>query len=473
MGFGGPHAGFFACKQNLVRLMPGRMIGVTRDMDGNDAYRLALQTREQHIRRDKATSNICTAQALLANMSAMYAVYHGPEGLKHIGNKIHNSALTLNLGLEKAGHKQLNSVFFDTLHVQPMGLTFDEIKARAEARKINLRYFKDSTIGISLDETVKTKDIEDLLWVFKCPDMVESLADIDVSKRSIHSTPFKRTSKFLTHPIFNKHHSEARMVRYMKQLENKDISLVHSMIPLGSCTMKLNSTTEMLPCSFSEFTEMHPFVPPIQAKGYQQLFQELEKDLCEITGYDKISLQPNSGAQGEYAGLRAIRGYHESLGEHQRNICLIPISAHGTNPASAQMAGMDVQAIKVNSGTGAIDMVHLKEKIDQHGDKLSCLMITYPSTFGIFEDTVVEVCDLVHKHGGQVYLDGANMNAQVGLCRPGDFGSDVSHLNLHKTFCIPHGGGGPGKYYAFYEEMFILNILYYIPGVKKHVLHVL
>lgn len=444
LGYGGPHAAFFACRQKLTRLIPGRMIGVTRDMDGQDAYRLALQTREQHIRRDKATSNICTAQALLANMAAMYAIYHGPEGLKNISNKIHNYTLALNAGLVKAGHEQLNKAFFDTLHVIPHGMSTTEVKARAEAKKINLRYFDDESIGVSLDETVKTSDVADLLWVFNCPDMETSLADPIATTMSIHKTQFKRTSPFLTHPIFNKHHSEARMVRYMKQLENKDISLVHSMIPLGSCTMKLNSTTEMIPCSFRQFTELHPFAPIEQAKGYKQMFDELEKDLCEITGYDKISFQPNSGAQGEYAGLRAIRSYHESKGEGNRTICLIPISAHGTNPASAQMAGMRVEAIKVNSNNGTIDTVHLKEKVEQHSKNLSCLMITYPSTNGIFEDNVVDVCELVHKHGGQVYLDGANMNAQVGLCRPGDFGSDVSHLNLHKTFCIPHGGGGPG-----------------------------
>ncbi|XP_055699251.1 glycine dehydrogenase (decarboxylating), mitochondrial [Phlebotomus papatasi] len=442
LGYGGPHAGFFACKQTLVRLMPGRMIGVTRDMDGHDAYRLALQTREQHIRRDKATSNICTAQALLANMSAMYAIYHGPEGLKEIANKIHNGAITLYEGILAAGHKITNSVFFDTLHVVP-NFSADEIKSRAESKKINLRYFDDGSVGISVDETIKTEDLEDLLWIFKGQSVAEVVAKPNIFENSIHNSPFKRTSPFLMHPVFNKHHSESRMVRYMKQLENKDISLVHSMIPLGSCTMKLNSTTEMIPCSFRHFTEIHPFAPVEQAKGYHKMFEELEKDLCEITGYDRISFQPNSGAQGEYAGLRAIRSYHESRGDHHRNICLIPISAHGTNPASAQMAGMKVQAIRV-CNDGSIDLVHLKEKLQQHSDNLSCLMITYPSTNGVFEETVYDICRLVHNYGGQVYLDGANMNAQVGLCRPGDYGSDVSHLNLHKTFCIPHGGGGPG-----------------------------
>lgn len=413
-------------------------------MDGHDAYRLALQTREQHIRRDKATSNICTAQALLANMSAMYAVYHGSDGLKEIANRVHHYTLTLHDGLQRSGHKLLNQHFFDTLHVRPEGLTTEEIRARAEQKEINFRYFDDGTIGIALDETVKTSDLEDLLWIFNCKKVEEVLERADLSSHSIDNSTFRRTSSFLTHPTFNNHQSESRIVRYMKKLENKDISLVHSMIPLGSCTMKLNSTTEMLPCSFKHFTEIHPFAPKSQAQGYHQLFQELEKDLCEITGYDNISLQPNSGAQGEYAGLRAIQGYHQSRNDHHRKICLIPISAHGTNPASAQMAGMDIEPIRVSTADGNIDMVHLKEKLDEHKDNLSCLMITYPSTNGVFEETVVDICDMVHEKGGQVYLDGANMNAQVGLCRPGDYGSDVSHLNLHKTFCIPHGGGGPG-----------------------------
>lgn len=415
-----------------------------RDMDGHDAYRLALQTREQHIRRDKATSNICTAQALLANMSAMYAIYHGSDGLRDIANKIHYSALTLNEGLQMAGHKQLNKVFFDTLHIKPVDLTLDDVLKRAEEKKINFRYIEDDTVSVSLDETVKTCDIEDILWIFDCKNVSEVLERCELSTHSIEKSSFRRTSSFLTHPVFSSHHSESRMVRYMKKLENKDISLVHSMIPLGSCTMKLNSTTEMIPCSFRHFTEIHPFAPKSQAKGYQQLFNELEKDLCEITGYDNISFQPNSGAQGEYAGLRAINGYHGSNNQANRNICLIPVSAHGTNPASAQMAGMKVEPIRVSPSDGSIDMYHLNEKLDEYKENLSCLMITYPSTNGVFEETVADICNSVHLHGGQVYLDGANMNAQVGLCRPGDYGSDVSHLNLHKTFCIPHGGGGPG-----------------------------
>ncbi|KAL0277890.1 UNVERIFIED_CONTAM: hypothetical protein PYX00_005011 [Menopon gallinae] len=443
LNYGGPHAGFFACRQSLVRLMPGRMIGVTRDAGGHDAYRLALQTREQHIRRDKATSNICTAQALLANMSAMYCVYHGPVGIKNIATRVHGATLLLSAGIRQRGHKILNPLFFDTIKVETI-LNMFEIQDRAAQKKINLRYFDDSTVGIALDETVTVDDIHDILYIFGSDAKVEQIAPLVAkTERSIFDSPLKRTSPYLTHNVFHSHHSESRIVRYMKSLENKDISLVHSMIPLGSCTMKLNSTTEMLPCSFPHFTDIHPFAPLDQTLGYQQLFKELEDDLCAVTGYDKISFQPNSGAQGEYAGLRAIRGYHEARGEGHRNICLIPVSAHGTNPASAQMAGMRVEPINL-ARDGTIDVVQLKEKAEQYSENLSCLMVTYPSTNGMFEETIKDVCDIVHKNGGQIYLDGANMNAQVGLCRPGDYGSDVSHLNLHKTFCIPHGGGGPG-----------------------------
>lgn len=393
--------------------MPGRMVGVTRDMDGFDAYRLALQTREQHIRRDKATSNICTAQALLANMSAMYAVYHGSEGLKEIANRIHQSTLTLQTALLDAGHQSLNDIFFDTLHIKPVDLSADDVKKAAESKEINLRYFNDGTIGIAFDETVKPTDIEDLLEIFRCKNLKTVLESMDVSKKSISKSIFVRTSPFLTHPVFSSYRSESRMVRYMKKLENKDISLVHSMIPLGSCTMKLNSTTEMIPCSYRHFTDIHPFAPVNQTTGYQTLFRELENDLCEITGYDYVSLQPNSGAQGEYAGLRAIRAYHEARNEAHRNVCLIPISAHGTNPASAQMAGMKIEPIRVNSSDGCIDVAHLKEKIEEHKDDLSCLMITYPSTNGVFDETVVDICDLVHKHGGQVYLDGESFKRSI------------------------------------------------------------
>ncbi|GLV44459.1 uncharacterized protein CBL_10263 [Carabus blaptoides fortunei] len=443
LGYGGPHAGFFACSQNLVRLMPGRMIGVTRDASGHDAYRLALQTREQHIRRDKATSNICTAQALLANMSAMFAVYHGPKGLKDIATKVHNHTLVLHTGLLQAGNTIINEHFFDTLTVKPK-LTTEVTKSRAASKNINLRYNENGTVGISLDETTTLADVEDLIWIFGSESTAKEVSELpQVTDKSISRSEFKRTSPYLTHPVFNAYHSETRIVRYMKMLENKDVSLVHSMIPLGSCTMKLNSTTEMMPCSFRNFTDIHPFAPTEQSLGYFQLFEELEKDLCAITGYDRISFQPNSGAQGEYAGLRTIQCYHEARNEGHRDICLIPVSAHGTNPASAQMAGMKVQPIRVKSD-GSIDMEDLKAKAEKHSENLSCLMITYPSTNGVFEETVADVCDIIHKHGGQVYLDGANMNAQVGLCRPGDYGSDVSHLNLHKTFCIPHGGGGPG-----------------------------
>ncbi|XP_046617815.1 glycine dehydrogenase (decarboxylating), mitochondrial isoform X1 [Neodiprion virginianus] len=443
LGYGGPHAGFFACRRSLVRLMPGRMIGVTRDANGVDAYRLALQTREQHIRRDKATSNICTAQALLANMSAMYAVYHGPSGLRDIASRVHNLTAVLAGGLKAGNNKVQTEHFFDTITVLPRD-DQGTVRKRATKAKVNLRYNDDGSIGIAFDETTTLKDVDDLLKIFGSKMTAKEVVESD-SKGiySIIDSPFMRTTPYLVHPVFNTYHSETRIVRYMKSLENKDVSLVHSMIPLGSCTMKLNSTTEMMPSSFKGFTDIHPFAPIEQAEGYQQLFMELEKDLCAITGYDRISFQPNSGAQGEYAGLRAIQCYHESRGDAHRQVCLIPVSAHGTNPASAQMAGMRVEPIHVRKD-GSVDIVHLQEMIDKYKVNLSCLMITYPSTNGVFEETIADICEMVHNGGGQVYLDGANMNAQVGLCRPGDYGSDVSHLNLHKTFCIPHGGGGPG-----------------------------
>lgn len=481
LNYGGPHAGFLACKQKLVRSIPGRVVGLTRDSSGNKAYRFALQTREQHIRRDKATSNICTAQALLANMSAMFAVYHGPEGLKAIASTIHaKTSLLAHLIKQRAakietGGQQQRQVsilndgcYFDTLTLEVADQS--ALKRRARQSKINLRYEDDGTVGISLDETTKMNDIFRLASLFNSKQIDDNHLSHD-GRRRIKSfwqnsaafeannqgdnltlmTPLnsnelatlKRTSLFLTHDTFNKHRSEAQLVRYMKSLENKDISLTHSMIPLGSCTMKLNATSQMIAASWPEFTKCHPFQPTDQCKGYMKLFNELNDYLCEITGYDRISFQPNSGAQGEYAGLRVIKSYLESSGKSERNVCLIPISAHGTNPASAQMAGFKIQTIKVRED-GNIDLDDLRKNIDKFRDQLACLMITYPSTFGVFEDGVRLVCDLVHEAGGQVYLDGANMNAQVGLCRPGDYGSDVSHLNLHKTFCIPHGGGGPG-----------------------------
>ncbi|XP_052775459.1 glycine dehydrogenase (decarboxylating), mitochondrial-like isoform X2 [Mya arenaria] len=445
LGYGGPHAGFFSTKESFARLMPGRVIGVTRDAAGREGYRLALQTREQHIRRDKATSNICTAQALLANMAAMYAIYHGPDALRHIGRRVHNGTLMLAEGIRRAGHKVKTKVFFDTLKFSPVSLKQSDIHARALDMGINLRYYGDGDVGLSLDETVEKHDLKDLLQVMGCKDSLEKVADLVGVEplESIENSMFRRTNDFLTHAVFNRYQSETDIVRYMKQLENKDLSLVHSMIPLGSCTMKLNSTTEMMPVSWKEFSSLHPFIPKNQAKGYQEMFYELEKDLCEITGYDNISFQPNSGAQGEYAGLRAIMAYLQAIGETQRKVCLIPTSAHGTNPASAQMAGMKIQPINVDKN-GAIDMKHLAANVEKFSDTLACLMVTYPSTNGVFDKTIREICDMIHQYGGQVYLDGANMNAQVGICRPGDYGSDVSHLNLHKTFCIPHGGGGPG-----------------------------
>ncbi|KAK6312945.1 hypothetical protein J4Q44_G00162920 [Coregonus suidteri] len=416
--YGGPHAAFFSVKENLVRMMPGRMVGVTRDAAGKEVYRLALQTREQHIRRDKATSNICTAQALLANMAAMFGVYHGPQGLKHIAERTHNAALILAEGLKRAGHRLHSEMFFDTLKVG-CSVAAKDILERAVQREINLRVYSEGVLGVSLDETVMERDLDDLLWVFGCESSAELIAEkMGERVKGIMGSPFKRTSKYLIHTVFNSYHSETNIVRYMKRLENKDISLVHSMIPLGSCTMKLNSSSELMPITWKEFANLHPFCPLDQAEGYQQLFRQLEKDLCEVTGYDKISFQPNSGAQGEYAGLAAIKAYLNSKGEAHRTVCLIPKSAHGTNPASAQMAGMKVQVVEVDKD-GNIDMANLKALVDKHKANLAAMMITYPSTFGVFEESIGDVCNLIHQNGGQVYLDGANMNAQVGLCRPG------------------------------------------------------
>lgn len=444
LNYGGPHAAFFAVRQDLKRLMPGRMVGVTRDAHDRKVYRLALQTREQHIRRAKATSNICTAQALLANMSAMFAVYHGPEGIKHLATRVHHAALILAYGIRQAGHYLVHSTFFDTLKVH-LSSGVHDIYRRSGEKKINLRIYNEGRVGVALDETVTEKDLDDLLYVFGCEKTSAELsAEMNgILEGELSDSPFKRETPYLTHPVFHMYRSETNLVRYMKKLENKDVSLVHSMIPLGSCTMKLNATAEMEPISWREFANVHPFVPIDQARGYQELFRELERDLCEITGYDRICFQPNSGAQGEFTGLAAIRAYLRSRGEHQRSICLIPTSAHGTNPASAQMCGLKVVPVRVNK-EGSIDLQELHDLAHKYEENLAAIMLTYPSTNGVFEEDIQETCDLIHKLGGQVYIDGANMNAQVGICRPGDYGSDVSHLNLHKTFCIPHGGGGPG-----------------------------
>ncbi|WP_166371416.1 aminomethyl-transferring glycine dehydrogenase [Psychromonas sp. SA13A] len=454
MGFGGPHAGFMATRDKFKRTMPGRVIGVSKDSKGKPALRMAMQTREQHIRREKATSNICTAQALLANMAAFYALYHGPEGLLKIGRRVHHYTAILAAGLQSEGVELANQTFFDTLTLN----TNEHSKAiyhRALAEGMNLRKIPnpDKTapdnmpvqLGISLDETTKAKDVEDLLLAITGKALKVSEFSDRIAKDEFAAIPesCRRTSKYLTHPVFTAHQSETQMMRYMKKLENKDYSLTHGMIPLGSCTMKLNAAAEMLPVTWPEFGQMHPFAPTEQSFGYQELAEKLSTMLCEITGYDGMSLQPNSGAQGEYAGLIAIQRYHQHNGDAHRNVCLIPSSAHGTNPASAAMVSMKVVVVGCDK-LGNIDHADLKEKIDKHRDNLSCIMITYPSTHGVYEESIQEVCEWVHEAGGQVYLDGANMNAQVGLTTPGFIGSDVSHLNLHKTFCIPHGGGGPG-----------------------------
>jgi len=442
MGFGGPHAAFFATKDEFKRQMPGRIIGASVDAQGKPGYRMALQTREQHIRREKATSNICTAQVLLAVMAGMYAVYHGPEGLKKIAGRVHALTSRLNKGLKAAGIRQVNNHYFDTLKVEVKDK--ETIRKEAGKRNINLRYFTDNHIGISLDETTTPDDVNELLEIFGVPALPSaSPAEKDVQYGEGIPTPLHRTSAFLTHPVFNSHHAEHEMLRYIKKLENKDLSMVHSMISLGSCTMKLNATTEMIPVTWPEFGNIHPFAPASQTKGYQQLINDLETWLAEITGFTGVSLQPNSGAQGEYAGLMVIRAYHQSRNEAHRNIALIPASAHGTNPASAVMAGMQVVIVK-SDNEGKIDVADLKAKAEQHKHNLACLMVTYPSTHGVFEEAITEICQTIHQFGGLVYMDGANMNAQVGLTSPANIGADVCHLNLHKTFCIPHGGGGPG-----------------------------
>ncbi len=438
LGYGGPHAAFFATKTKYKRHIPGRIIGVSQDKKGKLAYRMSLQTREQHIKRERATSNICTAQVLLAVMAGMYAVYHGKQGLIAIAKNIHSKAVTLNTGLQQLGFKQENTSFFDTLSVVVDNV--EVIRNRALEKEINLNYFEEGRVGISINEKTTEKDLEDLLAVFGD---TASNNITTTSSTCLIEAELQRTSSFLEHQIFNCHHTEHEMLRYIKKLENKDLSLVHSMIALGSCTMKLNATTEMLPLSWGEVNGIHPFAPVNQTQGYQILFKELAEWLAEITGLYTTSLQPNSGAQGEYAGLMVIRAYFEHLGQSHRNITLIPSSAHGTNPASAVMAGQKVVIVNCLDN-GDIDIDDLKEKADKHSDNLMALMVTYPSTHGVFEERIKEACEIVHNHGAKVYLDGANLNAQIGLTSPGDIGADVCHLNLHKTFCIPHGGGGPG-----------------------------
>jgi glycine dehydrogenase len=440
MGYGGPHAAFFACKEDFKRIIPGRIIGVSVDAHGDQALRMALQTREQHIRRDKATSNICTAQALLAIMASMYAVYHGAEGLKGIAQQVHLSAVCLAESLKKLGYTVDEGLFFDTVKVN--GTDNAKIKSLAEAAEINLRY-ADNYITISIDQTTYADDINALIEVFA---KAAGKAAFKVSEKEIFDgkSPLAfRKSSFLTHPVFNTYHSESEMMRYIKRLENKDLSLTHSMISLGSCTMKLNAASELMPITWPEFANMHPFVPVEQAQGYQEIIADLDKSLSEITGFEKMSFQPNSGAQGEYAGLLVIQAYHQSRGDANRNIALIPTSAHGTNPASAAMCGMKIVLVNCDE-KGNIDVDDLRQKAILHKDNLSCLMVTYPSTHGVYEESITDITKIIHENGGQVYMDGANMNAQVGLTSPGNIGADVCHLNLHKTFAIPHGGGGPG-----------------------------
>ncbi|MBL8358759.1 MAG: aminomethyl-transferring glycine dehydrogenase [Delftia acidovorans] len=443
MGFGGPHAGFLATKDAFKRQMPGRLVGVSKDAQGDPALRLALGTREQHIRRDKATSNICTAQVLLAVMASMYAVYHGPEGLRQIARRVKLLTELLAAGLRSAGAKVNAEPVFDTLTVG--GVSAARVHAAAEGRKVNLRAIDDYTVGISLDETTTLEEIEMLVSFFSSSTVAAPAAQLETldAARAGFAAPFARTSGFLAHPVFHRHHTEHEMLRYIRRLEAKDLSLCHSMISLGSCTMKLNATSEMFPVSWTEFSRLHPFAPATQTRGYQKLFRDLETWLAEITGFAAVSLQPNAGSQGEYAGLLAIRGYHESRQQGHRHICLIPTSAHGTNPATAAMCGFRVVPVACDAN-GNIDLADLRAKAAAHAPDLAALMVTYPSTHGVFEPGIKDICAIVHEHGGQVYMDGANMNAQVGLTSPGHIGADVCHLNLHKTFCIPHGGGGPG-----------------------------
>ena len=451
MGYGGPHAAYFATKESFKRNIPGRIIGITIDAEGNRALRMALQTREQHIKRERATSNICTAQVLLSVMAGMYGVYHGPKRLKNIARKIHGLACVLTEGLEQLGYKQLNKNYFDTILVNINDVSIETLKVFAEDAKMNFNYIDDKHLSISIDEKDGLQNINDILKVFakSCnhsdpSELIKNVLNGNYTDaNSFIPKELYRESSYLQHEVFNTYHSETEMMRYIKRLENKDLALNHSMIPLGSCTMKLNAAAELFPLSWSEFSNIHPFAPLNQARGYHIMFHELEESLCEITGFDGMSLQPNSGAQGEYAGLMVIRAYHQSRNESNRNICLIPSSAHGTNPASATMAGMKVVVTKCDE-MGNIDVDDLKAKAEEHSENLAALMITYPSTHGVFEESVIEVTNIIHQHGGQVYMDGANMNAQVGLTNPAIIGADVCHLNLHKTFAIPHGGGGPG-----------------------------
>ena len=449
LGFGGPHAAFMACRDEFKRQLPGRLVGVSKDARGNPAYRLALATREQHIRREKATSNICTAQVLLAVMAGMYAAYHGPKGLRRIAERVHASAMLLAEALKRLGHEVEQFTFFDTICVKPSGAKgaaadAAQVRRQAEAAQLNFRYFDDGKIGISVDELTTVEELGRIYTAFGGgKEVTLNVADLAPALNVAFPPELTRTSAYLTHPVFNSYHAEHELLRYIKRLEARDLSLTTSMIPLGSCTMKLNAASEMFPVSWPEIGKLHPFAPADQTRGYAQLCSQLECWLAEITGFAGISLQPNSGAQGEYAGLLVIRAYHRARGDTHRNVCLIPVSAHGTNPASAVMAGMEVVAVACDD-KGNIDVADLKAKAAEHAKNLSALMITYPSTHGVFEETVRDICSIIHQHGGQVYMDGANLNAQVGLCRPGDIGADVCHLNLHKTFCIPHGGGGPG-----------------------------
>ena len=441
LGFGGPHAGYMATRESFKRSLPGRLVGLSQDANGEPAYRLALQTREQHIRREKATSNICTAQVLLAVIASMYAVYHGPQGLQRIAQRVHLLTSVLAEGLRLDNLKTVNKTWFDTLTLNTGSRTRDIIQA-AEKREINLRLIDADNIGISVDETTAVEDIV-TLWDILLGDHSLNVDELAAELSDGLPDDLIRTDPFLTHETFNRYHSETEMLRYLRKLSDKDIALDRAMIPLGSCTMKLNATAEMLPISWPEFSNMHPFAPSNQTDGYRAMIEDLESMLCAATGYDAMSLQPNAGSQGEYAGLLAIRGYHESRGDKHRTVCLIPSSAHGTNPASAQMCGMDVVVVKCDD-QGNVDVADLQDKASTHSKNLAAIMVTYPSTHGVFEERITEICEIVHEHGGQVYIDGANLNAMVGVCQPGKFGGDVSHLNLHKTFCIPHGGGGPG-----------------------------